>query len=1490
MLKDAIESLLRSRLSAYDPSIDTSVGSAADIEIVQPVIARLGTFPLDTSTREFIKARIVENYPDVYTEGELETLFINPLETILEPVILEEKTVQTNQSIVNADTMSEEELDDLCANSFVERDVGGFSTGFVRAYYNSPTNISITTDNQVTSKSGLIFFPSANVEISSAQMLLNREGFLFYVDISVIAENPGKQYDIDVDQILSVADLKNPVRVTNLNAFTGGSNKDTNAELVTKYETSRTEQSLVTKRGAVSRTTSLFSDVKTMQVVGSGEKGMERDLLMGSSDGLIYMSFIGGIFGSWVFINNYLRFKDPLQAVEIGDRIKFNTTTFGDLRIAKVEKILFQNGSKYFLQLDTNFSTIYGQAIDGVLLKPGTITVSKVPEGTFSSTVPSEKIHLYGYSDTYVASNTIRSAFVNVSNIFDEKPLVGTEGGQIVTNDNKFECTPPIDFLAAGVKAGDSLTLETGLSVGTYEIIYVDPILIRISTLFTNTEISLRAKIHRGVSINYTEPKTVKLPFFGTISDMSTTNGSKLVQTTTNTLSYGASVGDIVEIYSGPNVGKYTLTAFDTFLGGYGPILDRPLVATDSFVKYSIYEQKEGIVPAFLRISDCEILDASNQSTGYKIPYGDFVDIRAKCSFETVNPEEAVLDRRLFFMPGVPFPIPNDPAIPGAGVDARYTQRLESYDGILRKVTCLGTNPIQTVEINIPPFLTNGFGKNAVLGLVSKKDLDFLTDPFGNPQTSPLAKSKPGYILTVKGNINEESYMIKDVRRLSLWGKNTNGHYEIALIRIDGEFKYDPVTNLLALIDYGGLLGSGIPTMSLADYMKIFEYSTSWSDPNSFLESVLIPRVHSTLLFLGFSITLDETKQFIYSTCMASYSVGEAPRGELRCYAKEPITVKFYTEPVSTSVNDSLSSTEFLQLLDYSSTVPRKKVKIAPELKSGQLYPLSYAEQSVDKWARNATQEYPASVYFSLLDDSFITKNIRSGDRLDFLPAINDYSSRYKQVSSYLATTVAGSNELRFLWPTVRNNQTGFLIGQVVCIDSGPDTGIYTVTDVVSDSPGNYRVKLNKTLTHTTLTYPTSLFFNSGTCLAGSTVINDVNITGVVTAGDWVSIYAATSTAILTAGEDEEYIGSYLVTGVGLGFAQLARSAPFPANANILWVHHPAPSVSPTPTTGGGTEITTQYVRVRHYSNTVETRVVDIDWTVTPNPLDITSSKQLKLNTSLTTNGSTVNFAHKAPFRVVRPGVKIISSTEMSNNRENGLYYVDVPVLSLGTSQEFLFEENTPFEIIGGYEMEGYTIHPDNFSLTYSIRETGFVKIPSSIVPTGSEYNSTNKILLSGRNIKINYDAVDLIAAIQEFYDSPQDRVVCANMLVRSMLPSYPYIDIAYVGGRDTATIADEIITYITNIQASDNQISVDKLIDTLKRNLAAKVYTPITLVSLTHGNDRKIRALRSKDSVGYLDTPIYRGDPRTIIFYAGKDISNETVIPDIEYVRLTRS
>ena len=1490
-LKTAVESLLRSRLTAYDPSLDTSEGSTIDIEVVQPVIARLGTFPLDTDVRSFIKARINENYPDIYTEAELEDLFINPLETILEPIILEESTVQISQSFVNKDLMADEEVDDLAANSFVERNEGGFSTGFVRVYYNAPTSLVITTEKQITSKSGLIFFPSVNFEISAAQMLLNREGFLFYVDIPVIAENPGQNYDIDVDQILSIDDLKNPVKVTNKNKFSGGDNRETTDDLVLRAEESRTEQSLNTKRGAIARTTDLFSDVKTMQVVGSGEVGMERDLLTGNTDGLVYLAFTGGIFGNWAFIDYSVRYKNPAFSIDIGDKIKFVTTTFGNPQEALVTSIFFTNTNIAFIELDQNFPTLYGQAIDGVLIKPGFITVSKVPEGSFSATVPSNQIHLYGYSDVYVAPNTVEDQSVNVNNVTSETQFFSTVTGNTINGSNAFSTSPVTDFLAIGVLVGDLLTVETGGDTGTYKIIQVTTTEIRLDRLLTATTSNIHARIRKGVDVTYTNPKEIKLPYSGTISDLSTTNGSSLFVTTVDTQTFNVTIGDTVEVLTGNNKGLYIITGFDGILGGRGLIVDKPAPATETNIAYRIYTSKQGIVPPFLRIRDIELLDNVNQGTGKFIPYGDFVDIRAKCEFEAVKTEETVLERKLFFLPSqLGFSLTPNPATPGPGVDARYTQRLESYDGILKQVSALGTNPITSIEINVPPFVYDN-KRSSVLVLVSKKDLQFLTDPFGNPQTSPVAEAKKDYVLTIKNNVNGDSYLVRDIRVLSLWGQNTNGHYAIALAQIDGEFRFDPVANLFALIDFGIISGSGVAALTEADYMKIFQYSTNWFNALGFLESVLIQRTFDTLNYLGFIITISEVREFVIATCMASYSIGEAPEGELRCYAKEPVTSVFYTTPHITNNNPGRpSSTEFLELLAYNSKVPRKRAKIKSDLEFGQILPVSSVKTQPSQWLRIESQKYPASQFLYLTSgESFISRGVREGDRLEFYSAINDYSSRGIQESSYLLVTVAGSNVVRFIWPTSRNNITPLTAGQLLFIDTGPDLGMYTIIEVLSDTAGDYRVKIDKTLTHTTLTYPIGVSFGPASAVSGSNVINDINLSSV-NPSNWLTVYAATSTGILTAGDDRAYLGSFALTGVGLGFATLNRTAFFPANASVLWVEHAPPAVVPTATTGGGTEISTQFVRGRLYSNTVETRDITIDWTVTPNPINNSSKEQIKLNTSLTTNGSLVNFSHKSPFRIIRRGVFIVSSTEMQNFRENGLYYTDIPVVALGTSSEFFFLKNTPFSIGGAFDIEGYTITPDNNPLTFSTKETGILKLPNAFLPAGAEYNFVNYVNTSGQGIKINYDAVSLIAAIQQFYDSPQDRIACANMLVKAMLPAYPYIEIQYVSGRDTTTVANAIFSYIHEIPADNNQISVDELIEIVKKNLASKVDSPLLLVAIVHGNDRKLRTLRSQDSIGFLDTPIYRGDPNTIIFYPGKDVSTETSVPNLEYIKLTRS
>ena len=1492
---DTLRNFIKNRLAAYDPSIDISDGSPATSEVVDPIIARLGTQPFDLDTKTFIEQRIAETYPNIFTIGEIEDLFINPLLTIIDPLVQEEQRIALGQSLNNIDLLADEEVDDLVANSFEQRDNGGFASGFVRCYYPSPRNLVITTDKAAISKSGLNFYSPENIETTSSQMLLNREGFNYFIDIFVQAEKPGEEYNLDTDNIASFEDLRNPIKVTNLFKFTGGLTAETNSQLVQKAADGRIEQSLNTKRGAAARTKRLFPSIKAIQTIGAGELGMNRDIIDGTSDGLCYLTFLGSVFGNWVLLDTDMKFIDPNQQVQPGDLIKFQIATGGVVYSARIATILLKTVGppiKYFLELTSDFGTpaLFGQSIAGVLYKQGYITISKVPEGMLNGTIPSNTVHIGGHMDVYVAPTDDVPLETIVKNVSDQAPFFETLTGATVTGDNKFSTSPNTDFIGLEVSVGDSLLLETGPNAGSYEIIYVETNLIRVSSLLT-TATNLKARILKKVTVDYLEPKLIKLPFINPSTDLSVTAGSTLFTTIGSLYTYDIGIGDVIEILAGPNVGRYTIVAFDTGLGGNGPIVDSPAVFTAINVSYKVYSVQAGLQTPIVRTTKIDILDTSNQVTGFTIPYGDLVDVRVKCDFEVERKPETVLDKKLFFVPDLfPLvPISNDFATAGTSVDARYSQDIESHDGTVRKVTANGSNPITTIEINLPPF-TYDTKKNTVMALVSKKDLAFTSDPSNNPQTSPLAKARPEDILSILGGANADNYMIRDLRILNLWGVSNAGHYEIALAEIDGEFKTDPTNNIIAFIEKGILQGSGVAAFTLTDYLKIFQYATDWNNVSGFIEAVLIPKFQATLTYYGFTLTTQECRDFINGTTLTAYSVGQAPRGELRCYLKEPATVSLYTDPIATYENPIESVTAFDQLLSINNTAPRKKVRLTPNPGSGQVYPQSVEELDISQYARNASLRYTADRYLYLTDSpSFLRRGIRAGDVIEYYPAINDYSSRGLQKSSYLCITSAGSDTVSIIFPSTRNNQVGLAIDQILCIDSGPDVGIYKIVEVLVDSHPTYKVRLNKALTHTTLGYPTSIVF-TGTVQGGSQNILDTNIPAIVSIDQYISIYAATNTTILTNGDDVAYLGTYKILSLGLGFAVLDRTVNFPANADVLWLPHEAPVLIPVPTSGGGTELTTQFVRARHYSATKESQVISIDWTVTPNPLDATSTQQIELPNSVTTTGSMVNFSHKMPFRVIRKGIKIITSTDISKKRERGLYYFDVPVLALGITPEFLFKENDPFYITGSYKIEGYKMIPDNKVLSYSTRETGVYNFPLSILPVGATYSRDNYVSVTGSNIKIGYEQAPTVRNVQQLFSSPLDRVANTNALVRHFLPAYPYIEMSYVGGADTDVTAKAIISYINTLIVEDNQIRVDVLTDLLKKRLAKQITNPIQLVALVHGEDRTIRTLRSEDSIGILDDPIYDGQQKMIIFYAGQDVSKETIIPDLEFVRLTRS
>src|SRR5690349_1371326 len=125
---DELRNFMEGRLLAYDPSIDLSPNSPAQLQIIDPVIQRFGEDPFSTDIPTFIKDRLVQEFPDMAADsgGMLEDILTKPLQLLLEPFKREVELVKIGASISNASIMSEEEANALGANWFVDRDDGDF--------------------------------------------------------------------------------------------------------------------------------------------------------------------------------------------------------------------------------------------------------------------------------------------------------------------------------------------------------------------------------------------------------------------------------------------------------------------------------------------------------------------------------------------------------------------------------------------------------------------------------------------------------------------------------------------------------------------------------------------------------------------------------------------------------------------------------------------------------------------------------------------------------------------------------------------------------------------------------------------------------------------------------------------------------------------------------------------------------------------------------------------------------------------------------------------------------------------------------------------------------------------------------------------------------------------------------------------------------------------------------------------------------------------
>ena len=406
---------------------------------------------------------------------------------------------------------------------------------------------------------------------------------------------------------------------------------------------------------------------------------------------------------------------------------------------------------------------------------------------------------------------------------------------------------------------------------------------------------------------------------------------------------------------------------------------------------------------------------------------------------------------------------------------------------------------------------------------------------------------------------------------------------------------------------------------------------------------------------------------------------------------------------------------------------------------------------------------------------------------------------------------------------------------------------------------------------------------------------------------DWITVYAAKSDDIISDGDDTAVIGTYLVTATGSdnsvapfwsgfeSYVEVDRTANFPSGdpVSLRWLRHDEPDVAPANTSGGGKTISDQFVRFRAYAAVSrKLDILDIPWvSAAIHPLLADSEQQIELESPGIINvGTDRNYAHKAPFRVLRPDVLRISSTEMANQRDGALYFVDLPVIGYGPGPEMNVTPEDGFVLSGNRKIDGYVLEVGDENFSYSTKEGLHLILPNSVLPVGTTAEIDNQFNLFGQNLQITYDNAPLVDDLQTLFEAPLDRVTTANMLVRHFLPGYVLFDAVFSGGANEDVVAVEIIKYITNIDPDTAEIRTDLLKDAITRKGATTVDLPLTVIVLFHGIDRRIRGMRSTKAVGIGDTPFFKGNFRQTYFISGPDTSSEQTRPVGEQVFLKRT
>jgi len=658
-----LQAFIQERLRAFDESIDVTSGAPADVQLIQPLLRRLGVDPFTVDMATFLSDRLRQAFPEMATdEGDaLTDLLVKPALLLWDPIVREIYRIRSCQSWRDPTTLTTDEAEALGANLFVDRDRGDFARGVGRIYYAQPRAVSATPVNFFTSKGGLHFYPDGQQDITVQEMMLNTHQGMYYFDVTLIAEAAGTAYNIDSGELSTVANLEGTMKVVNLRRFRSGDDAETSVEYVDRAAQGLTERSMVTIRGIGARIPKAFPEVTRIGVVGCGDPEMQRDVLTGGGLGGVLEA---GLLGQTVLDQENRGATRRLRVLDAG--VDF---------LASLDK--YSLGS-YAVTVAGCFSTspsvrdlhikqvVDGQTLDMVeqvfipsylnltwTVRKRELTLSGIPGGILypdtafgTVSVPDGEVHVGGMYDVSVRGSSFDTSSLVLENVMDAAPAASGVRGEfasvgtctlldLVLGDTYLVDDPVYEALSNAKEYGFILQILTGVNAGNYRVLDVvqatgaSPTI----TLDDSTPVQVgeyRWQLVDEIDIDLVEPKTSRVSGV----DMQSVQNSDVLYTagSTDLAELGVSERDIVRVETGEVAGDYEVKALVAF---NAVRVDRAVSATATDLKYTIYRMNSGggMNLPLVRVTKVELLDGSGQPVGTTIPYAKAIDVQSR-SFE----------------------------------------------------------------------------------------------------------------------------------------------------------------------------------------------------------------------------------------------------------------------------------------------------------------------------------------------------------------------------------------------------------------------------------------------------------------------------------------------------------------------------------------------------------------------------------------------------------------------------------------------------------------------------------------------------------------------------------------------------------------------------------------------------------------------------------------------------------------------------------------